>query len=1754
MNVLLVTSKHYRRMGCFFAPKLNVPKILLPFHSSNDATTFKLEVSNNDDDPCFFWKSTRPDVAVVLFDEPCSKEAVVQGVSREKKKSSSVVLAEDRKTGFILKCDVIVDVIDKIEIQTTTKELYMDDAPEIFSVVAKNDQNDTFSSLNGLIFDWKLENLGGPSSKLVLNFVNFENSEYKGTENIKNLERLGLKGEKVLVEGVGTGRASLSSKLMDSLYTEIESEKIDLAVVAHLLLDPAHDLYILIDSTVTFKTNIVKQGALHPLILNDTKVKPPYNFRLDNAEICRLNHDFSVTALTLGQTNLELIDKNDDSNVGNLPSLMINVVEPFSLRISILPGYSWVLEVGRKYVLSFKLLTDDMHEIYVTKDIKFKTVIAEDYFRVDYESINGSYIVVTPKKSGQTQIQGRYRQFSSSEDVEIYDPLEIEPNNKDVASVTTDGFVELGSAPGFAHLSIFDAKNHLHKSVGKVIISEVHSLQVLDGHRDLEVGAILRLPVVAFTEVELSAKQKVQYSNCSLLSYEIRSVDDSVQSAFTSQDAETDSGSCGNLFIKATKVGIHDVTILLNRYNLEPIKLELRINVYPPLNIVDPSGELVLMVGSEWKVITRGGPPPNSNSPRSYEATAQSKDQGDIIEVENLADFPTDLLPNDQHEGRINSFSVYCRKFGAAKILFHVTNGKSLVSNIFSSSNVSLKVHCVWPDRLAVKQAMIDAKNCPTSNSYETLHYKMPTLFSLQAYDSYDRELLNLSSSKISWEVESHKENSGSNENEESLLSERIDSDDGFAKFVYGSGHYEIETRDNHDDVAVFSLKTSALQVKPKIIGSTSVRIKDLCMYRADKTMVNVNVFDVANVLLNGPDMVEIGKSTTLSVFLISEDGRTLSGAKAKQILNMRLDFSDEFFTLEEQSLISSQDSHHFTFTAKKLGSADIFASIVAKDAVLKSNTHSIQLETIGGPRDMKLEFNISEKSIANVRNDGLIHALKLGQTEICGSFSSNGLTLSKDVIRLNVVNLAKIKIHSRSAAIYNGTSITLFADGISKDGTQLNALSWTNTDTPLKFSWSSDDSNFLFGRDLVSSLENRFAVVFYANKPGMQTIRLQVTSAIAGHSPNAIFPYGVVELNDKIEILCLESPRFEHIDKNVDKPILMTPNTEIRLEANRNKYQKSFRALSDDGLIDIVDSDLLRSSGKKGVSIVQGDVQISNSLNESLSILVKVQPVHHIEAHYSDTFEWGQTHYFPVGCTVNFFITGHTAFGDRFSALNLNVTVRPNRFDLAKLELNHKLSRLSVTFRTEGDISVKISDEGTLGFLIYLHLVAKRLISSPTDSSLNVGDFVCLDSSMAAEREFEKQAWQTSNPLSIKTLTNSGLIFANSGGSAVVSYVPNNLCSSKIRFSVDKIVDLEVVVDKKQNLPSYGTHGDHFIDIPIILNSQSKAHSRKVVEPACLTKIESLVNTDPLIERWLNDLKFLKCHLSFLLNGDLDVSDDEQVFRRLNIDVNPKFSIEMNSYVCRLHFGRLSSKIAEEMSHFQRNATLFVRYKSSSGESEIVKDSNFVIYGPIFIRQSLIKLSKSDTSGKFLTIFGPRDLLSHIVLTSNTNGAVIFGKSLVNISTNSVKIPYKLSKRPLTSHIKDSTQNYSFTLSCSLTGQKVEIPLKFELLPEDYHKTSFWTFMQSLIDLYGSLLLIFSTIIATVICLLIGYKVLYNGSGDGLLIDQNSVKLDTSRNSAMESSVLQTPNRTPFRNLNQSGTPYLWSVNRSQQMTSSPR
>lgn len=124
-------------------------------------------------------------------------------------------MAEDIATGEVLRCDVILDIIDQLRILTTTRELYLEEAPETFELRAHDAQENAFTTLEGIEFNWTISSLrrDGTSEKNwlpALRFISFTESSYHEIPStLEKFEALYLKGYMVLLEGINTGTAKV---------------------------------------------------------------------------------------------------------------------------------------------------------------------------------------------------------------------------------------------------------------------------------------------------------------------------------------------------------------------------------------------------------------------------------------------------------------------------------------------------------------------------------------------------------------------------------------------------------------------------------------------------------------------------------------------------------------------------------------------------------------------------------------------------------------------------------------------------------------------------------------------------------------------------------------------------------------------------------------------------------------------------------------------------------------------------------------------------------------------------------------------------------------------------------------------------------------------------------------------------------------------------------------------------------------------------------------------------------------------------------------------------------------------------------------------------------------------------------------------------------------------------------------------------------------------------------------------------------
>lgn len=82
----------------------------------------------------------------------CSSEVILSTITKEFTKNTVIVLVEEVSTKEVLRCDVIVDVISALNIVTKTRQLFVEESPEIFEVRAYDDQGKLFDVLYAVFY------------------------------------------------------------------------------------------------------------------------------------------------------------------------------------------------------------------------------------------------------------------------------------------------------------------------------------------------------------------------------------------------------------------------------------------------------------------------------------------------------------------------------------------------------------------------------------------------------------------------------------------------------------------------------------------------------------------------------------------------------------------------------------------------------------------------------------------------------------------------------------------------------------------------------------------------------------------------------------------------------------------------------------------------------------------------------------------------------------------------------------------------------------------------------------------------------------------------------------------------------------------------------------------------------------------------------------------------------------------------------------------------------------------------------------------------------------------------------------------------------------------------------------------------------------------------------------------------------------------------------------------------------------------
>ena len=697
-------------------------------------------------------------------------------------------------SGETLRCDVIIDSITRLEIVTTTRELYVEEAPEEFEVRAYDDQGNEFSSLDGLEFEWQLEDVteleSVVSAQNVLRFMRFTDSPYKTPPFIAELEQRGKQGAKVLIEGRQTGTGRLKVSIPHPAYKSVPPDEVTLMVVANLLLEP-QDVYVLPGTAVEYSVLHLKHGILHPVPLHNSH----YYLQVQNRSVGELQNDgISVISQELGQTKVILFDHNVKSSESiKQPTANYHVVEPGYLTIEVAPGNKPHLIVGRNNAFHVHVYDTFNNRIFLADNIAINTTVPESFFTSQDTNENGTFVYGVPVKEGKMTVTALLSEIlvgnevlpiapplKASLDVLIfsqihvtpkltvlpYDPISLQQHSFDLVAVGGSGHVlwsssdtDLANIVSSGRVTTYSfgrsvmtgamAQNPENYDTADVIVLEVLSLFLVEKDQEGIVGDVIEVGIGASGASGEMTEDAQSFTQCHMLPFSISDLGHDFVS-LPDIRPKVLPGSCATLDVIGKKPGFSSVQVSYSLESGKELAVNTHIGAYFPLKVMSPeSGESVLGPHTGRVIQFKGGPLPWILKPSNHYAEVSIDDENIIT---------AHLLPSSDSSSGIFEVFVECQELGQAKVTLTVGNHASKTLPKPKKSTSSAVVICSLPDSVSLsvfsEQPVKGVPPCPLSSQPQSsaiasCEAPVPLLVTVRNGDG--RKLDNISSLSFEW-------------------------------------------------------------------------------------------------------------------------------------------------------------------------------------------------------------------------------------------------------------------------------------------------------------------------------------------------------------------------------------------------------------------------------------------------------------------------------------------------------------------------------------------------------------------------------------------------------------------------------------------------------------------------------------------------------------------------------------------------------------------------------------------------------------------------------------------------------------------------------------------------------------------------------------------------------------------------------------------------------------------------------------------
>ncbi|XP_060653588.1 nuclear pore membrane glycoprotein 210 [Drosophila nasuta] len=772
--------------------KLNHPRVLLPIFQDK-SINFTLEVVEPN---CYKWTSSRQDLITVTpiykgFSE-CASQAVVTVQTREKRRNTAIVFAEEVATGATLRCDVIVDTIARLNVRTATRQLYLEEAPATFELHAFDSQGNEFFTLEGIEFNWEIS-ASSSNMPAALHFLTFSDSPFHVVPPaLEKFEASGIKGYMILLEGINTGTSKVAISMPQPEYSHVPAIEVYISVLANIIIEPS-DVTVLAGDTIKFRILQLKMDRLYEITSN-----MQYYLEVEDTDVAYLKGN-SATGSRLGRTQVFLRDRNMPHNSDNGldkpkgPSALLTVAEPLKLGISLLPHNNWVTVQGERHEVAFDLYASDGQKITLGTRYAIGSELNDALFIIHKKTNNGSRLYGEAIREGVTQVYGHYKDLSVQAEMQIFESLRLQPakvilpfdpntiksqkfqfnaaggdgnyvwfsGNPQILQIDGQGLATTeirdvrlpGSSQEFfdsgidlaAHTTVRVAlaKNQKISRQAQIYFLPPQRLQIKQYNFETALRDYVHLHVAVYAHVNGTY---VPYSKCDNLHFQL----DFTHSILQLENGAADPNealapeACHVLRLRSTAVGSTSLRISYT-FQEKVLQDSVDLHVFEPLTVLNPlENEVVLPIGASRNVIYTHGP--QRIFTLEAELTKATQFNAKVAQVSEIV-FDT--------QNSITAFTVLCVGLGETDFTYQVHNTLNTPNFAAYNAHVTTKVHCVRPRFLKLYARQQLRQSCPIEMRSSLLYLKDEENkfeVEIEVQDVKNRKLTNISSLYIDWE------------------------------------------------------------------------------------------------------------------------------------------------------------------------------------------------------------------------------------------------------------------------------------------------------------------------------------------------------------------------------------------------------------------------------------------------------------------------------------------------------------------------------------------------------------------------------------------------------------------------------------------------------------------------------------------------------------------------------------------------------------------------------------------------------------------------------------------------------------------------------------------------------------------------------------------------------------------------------------------------------------------------------------------